>query len=542
MDSGSQLQYSGTGTAVTVDSVIFGTFNFNVFRIQGSRPTDWVNGSDTSSIGVKLRNCRGISITVDRSFGFYTGLQLFGDGAGVNFNTIYPMEINESKLGISYQTANKGWVTQNTIIGGQIHLDITPLQAGSRYLDFCDGDTTTVIGTDLEGRLVEESIHICGGVNNIIGTRHEAGLANSIHLTSTSANNLLVNLYGIGSSPDLVLDEGVQNMVLASRYISGTGTATHPGLTLQQIVDDTAALVRLKSIAGRATMELTSQGNIKTLSSSGSQTSLWSNANELLTVGSGTKPARVRIQGTAPTLEVSGSTSPNIHIATNGASSTYTATAGSTVMKMQSLPGSGSVGTESNDALWFKQNNIARGFVSTSGTFYWGASGRQAAITSAGVVSAGTPGANIPTWAQYSLVKISNGTNGCANATGCWQVNGTYVADASAALRQDVALFTLPKNGYVDGLRLNTRTACTGPATALLGVGTTEDSTYFYAATYDVEAAVAATNFRDALSALGSTTIDATQIRAHLVTTGGNVDQLADGCSVNIWLKWSQLP
>jgi hypothetical protein len=152
----------------------------------------------------------------------------------------------------------------------------------------------------------------------------------------------------------------------------------------------------------------------------------------------------------------------------------------------------------------------------------------------------------VPTWHKYSLAKIANATGGCTNANGCWTVNGGTAVNAAAALTQDIVLFALPAQGSVDTpLRMKTRTACSGAATALItSLGDTASDTYFASGlTYDLTAAVSATNLSNVLpTALGADTSASTNITVTLTTTVNNVDQLATGCAVDFWVKWAILP
>jgi hypothetical protein len=157
------------------------------------------------------------------------------------------------------------------------------------------------------------------------------------------------------------------------------------------------------------------------------------------------------------------------------------------------------------------------------------------------------PASNIKTdvmlWKKYSLVAIANGVNGCAHGTGCWQVNGILGANKAAALTQDVVLFQLPAKGKVTDWRVKTATACTGTATAITGLGTTANDVLFLAASYDVQAAPAATNLQEGPTAgTGGGTAAATNIVASLITTVNNVELLVAGCGVDVWVEWAVLP
>lgn len=145
-------------------------------------------------------------------------------------------------------------------------------------------------------------------------------------------------------------------------------------------------------------------------------------------------------------------------------------------------------------------------------------------------------------WKYYRLAGVANGVGGCATANGCWSVNwGTPVAQASA-LTQDVTLFTLPAKGYISAIRIKTNTVCSGATTANTGLGTSGNHAFYRDHTYDIAAAVSATNLTDALAASGSTTASSTSIVASLVTTVDNVDQIADTCIVDYWIQWGVLP
>lgn len=151
-------------------------------------------------------------------------------------------------------------------------------------------------------------------------------------------------------------------------------------------------------------------------------------------------------------------------------------------------------------------------------------------------------GGSVPAWAKYALLKIANGVNGCASANGCWQVNGVLGAAAAANLTQDIVLFQLPARGFVDGERIKSNVACTGPASVAAGLGVAGTVGFFRTRDYDVQAAVSNTNLTNELTNPGSTTAAAINVEANLVTTINNVDQIADGCAIDYWVKWAVLP
>jgi hypothetical protein len=149
----------------------------------------------------------------------------------------------------------------------------------------------------------------------------------------------------------------------------------------------------------------------------------------------------------------------------------------------------------------------------------------------------------IPEWRKYSLVAIVNGVNGCANANGCWQVNGILGANKAAGFTQDVVLTALGARWQLTDWRIKTNTACTGATTALSGLGTTGNNTLFRSQTYDIAPAAANTNLSTGPTAgAGADTAAGTNLVASLITTVQNVDQLVAGCAVDYWAMWGILP
>jgi hypothetical protein len=153
-------------------------------------------------------------------------------------------------------------------------------------------------------------------------------------------------------------------------------------------------------------------------------------------------------------------------------------------------------------------------------------------------------GSLAPGWSKYALVKIANGVNGCAAAGGCWQVNGVLGAIATVgSLTQDVTLVQLAANAQVSDWRIKTATACAGATTIKTGLGVTGSAVLFRAQTYDVMAAVSATNLTVGPTA-GSGTITAAAVNlvASLITTVEHMDDITAGCAVDYWILWGVLP
>lgn len=146
-------------------------------------------------------------------------------------------------------------------------------------------------------------------------------------------------------------------------------------------------------------------------------------------------------------------------------------------------------------------------------------------------------------WYKYSLVKIANGVNGCANANGCWQVNGVLGPNAAAALTQSVTLYTKPARGYVSAASIKVATRCTGATTVTTGMGAGVTTGFFIAAAaYNPDTVVADTNLYNASATPGRATAAAEVVTADIVTTVDNIDQLVTGCAIEYWTLQGVLP
>lgn len=154
----------------------------------------------------------------------------------------------------------------------------------------------------------------------------------------------------------------------------------------------------------------------------------------------------------------------------------------------------------------------------------------------------------IEQWRKYSLSVLSNGVGGCANANGCWAINGAYMQDKAAGLNDDyIKLFTLPARGAVLQAFAKTVTPCSGPGVATVnskGIGNASSNPWAYTGlqTYDLSVAASDTNLLYPLAAaVGSPSFAATSVITSIRTTGANVDQLT-ACSVDYWVRWGILP
>lgn len=161
-----------------------------------------------------------------------------------------------------------------------------------------------------------------------------------------------------------------------------------------------------------------------------------------------------------------------------------------------------------------------------------------------------------------NITKIANGATyvqgaqafTCATAAGCWTQPATSFspllpATAVNTLQDFVLAAYTPTNGPLVGpfllnARIKTSTACTGTSTLTAQLGTPDMANSFISS-YDLKAAVSHTNFaptNGTLNSFGSGGFDIAQILITLTSTGGTLDQVANGCSLDLWLFYNILP
>lgn len=244
-----------------------------------------------------------------------------------------------------------------------------------------------------------------------------------------------------------------------------------------------------------------------------------------------------------------------------GDKANYDGSSGSYNVSIGQRAGSGSTGDQNIYLGWFsgwKQttesnifmvDNQARGDKGTgqANAILYGTMAALAAnqtLIANAKLSTTVPGGTIPAWKAYTYLKAANGANGCANAKGCWQLNGLAGAGTTpaAAVTQALTVLALPANGAVEDVRIKTAVACTnaGGTATITDVGLTGTAGYYATGlTYNLETAAGDTNLLwPALAARGSNTAATTNVTVTLAADVGNIEDWADGCSFTVNLRW----
>lgn len=134
---------------------------------------------------------------------------------------------------------------------------------------------------------------------------------------------------------------------------------------------------------------------------------------------------------------------------------------------------------------------------------------------------------------------------GQVQAAGVWnKYTITHTALQAASLTNDIATgFTLPIGALVEAVMVKTTEAFAGTGITdydiTLGIAGLETK---YLTAYDVDSAVSGGNYQLSNALVGGADFGATEaIRIYATAVGANLDQSTNG-SIDIWIKYSQLP
>ena len=209
----SYLSYSGSGTAVIIDSA-----RHTRVRMHVQNPTvTWDNGTDTTSIGVVVRNCWHLRATFT-IWGYWRGLVLRGDANGVVHNEFDLEGIGNCKTGVYVDIITTGWVNQNRFYGQIFYASGLVSYANTCMIDMtAGGNANSFIGVSLEGSVHAKTFKIRYGWNLFLNCRFEANPAGSCEFQAGSQFNQVIGGYDHRAASDAKFaDAGTYNTYLGA--------------------------------------------------------------------------------------------------------------------------------------------------------------------------------------------------------------------------------------------------------------------------------------------------------------------------------------
>lgn len=112
---GAQFTVNFSGVGITIGDM---TGVRRHVRWYGGRIMRISNDFTSGNIGLRLLNQAHSAFYDFKIFGFEKGLEVLGDGAGSQYNTIVPAEIGYCLHGIALIARNNGWANSNCFLGG----------------------------------------------------------------------------------------------------------------------------------------------------------------------------------------------------------------------------------------------------------------------------------------------------------------------------------------------------------------------------------------------------------------------------------------
>jgi hypothetical protein len=212
---GASFTYSGTGIAVLVDTLDDAEIDIAVIR----GTVDWNTGSDTSSIGLRIRNSNWPRVTA-RIRNFHTGIDMHGDNAGTSYGAIDCRDVTNNKLGIRFSKVGTGYANQHEVRGRIKMSSSYPAVAGSKLIDLTEsGNGSTFISMSLEGGYEEWTVDC--SVPYVAFTQCRWEQAAGVRLNATALNCVIMGGYdnfGPNAANGLqITDNGSYNTILGSR-------------------------------------------------------------------------------------------------------------------------------------------------------------------------------------------------------------------------------------------------------------------------------------------------------------------------------------
>ncbi|MCG8332336.1 MAG: hypothetical protein MI974_31920 [Chitinophagales bacterium] len=160
---------------------------------------------DSTSIGIKVLNCRRSSFYDITARNFRHNLEVMGNAAGCVENRFYISELWDAKWDIYIDGENFGWAHQNYFEGGLAKTHGTPnrnraieVECGSAFVN---ANNCTFQHINFEGSTNRKyAVYVAKSSNHFYNCRFETVLAKQIVFTDVSRSNEIHGSYGFANS------------------------------------------------------------------------------------------------------------------------------------------------------------------------------------------------------------------------------------------------------------------------------------------------------------------------------------------------------
>lgn len=199
---GLTINYTGPGTAVEL-----GDITGTTFRLAGTTPRvvnagAWAENAGT--IGIRMINVNTSTLTIPYVRGFGVGVQLYGAGTGVVYNTVTVGHLDNNRTNLQLDRDAAGWANENIFIGGRYshnsaNGDRVP---GTAHIDLVERPVNSInnnlwLKPSIEGNVAEYHAKISGAYNVIQSGRWESSLGPRVRWMGTAQFNALRDGYQV---------------------------------------------------------------------------------------------------------------------------------------------------------------------------------------------------------------------------------------------------------------------------------------------------------------------------------------------------------
>lgn len=232
---GAIMRSSATGDAFVIegvnDSETYG--QFHVLPYINRTTLGWNAGTDTTSVGLRIKDRKYNTFVIQGIKRFYRGLALEAEAANHVCNTYQLGVIQNCQYSIDFSDVTAPWgINQNTFVGGACVIDSAYTTATPRiYLNMPDAENNgnTFVGVNLEKGANEKAI-VCAARGNVwLNCRFEGCSSAAGYITLSGNSNRIIgggpNSFDTVPFVTWITDTGFGNSydianVLANKYIA----------------------------------------------------------------------------------------------------------------------------------------------------------------------------------------------------------------------------------------------------------------------------------------------------------------------------------
>lgn len=217
-------------------------------------PTVIQSGTKYSSIGILCKHIYESYIYFEKIMGFDVGVKIFANNTGNVYNSYFLKSIINCKTLLLLESANTGWVNQNTFFGGRLYNSYEMLEKFNEeeiYYIKCKGDYHPINNNLFLNCCVETlkgyNIHLDTSSNNTFVSCRFEGDSKKVKYID-SIDNVIIN--GYDATRLNIDDDRSKNTLITSERIKMSTAQDDGAIELKHSVSSTKALITTYDVSG----------------------------------------------------------------------------------------------------------------------------------------------------------------------------------------------------------------------------------------------------------------------------------------------------